>query len=285
MRKIVAVMADGHAGSKVGLCHPRATVTETNEKGETYQRRLVLTETQRDLLWPIYESAIKEVVELADGDPIIVIYDGDATNGEKYPDGMMDIDRGQQVEVACWNMVPWLKLPNLECLAFAGGTAAHSLMGRNISEALIARKLSKVAQTVAFSHARVRVLDKVLDVAHHGPSGGSRAWLRGNVARYYLRDRMMEDMGLGKEPADVYLRGHFHVDVHEVLKQRFHQQVYRSELIVIPSMSGLSGFAGQITRSIPYVDNGMYALEIIEGEPIRVHAFVWRKDIREEIDL
>ena len=84
-------------------------------------------------------------------------------------------------------------------------------------------------------HGRFAVDGVTFDLAHHGPSSGSRWWLRGNTARYYLRDRMLDDMALGKPPADVYLRGHYHVNIWETLRVEWQGEMITSHLVVLPS--------------------------------------------------
>jgi hypothetical protein len=102
-----------------------------------------------------------------------------------------------------------------------------------------------------------------VDYAHHGPGPGGRSWLHGNVARYYLRDQMWKDIEQGRRPPDLYLRGHVHAPVDEVLKVgQFH-----GRLVVAPSMCGLGDYGRKATKSEWQICNGFMAF-VIEGNKI-----------------
>ena len=243
------------------------------------------TETQ-DELWERYQRYIDNTIELADGDDIALLYAGDPTHGTKYADaGLMEVDPYEQVKIAAESVYPWLQHRNVRVMRFFSGTASHVRMGHTLSGAAVAAMILEDFPRFdvdSAHHGRICFKDKVFDIAHHGPSKGSRAWLEGNVARYYLRDRMIRDDQLGKDPAHVYLRGHFHVWVYEVLSQLFHGEEYRSILTVLPSMCGMSDYARQSTKSEMALTNGIVAYEVIEGEPIRVHPFKDTTDLRVE---
>ena len=152
------------------------------------------------------------------------------------------------------------------------------------SKLSLADKYPRVDIGVAH-HSRYTIGGVIFDMAHHGPSSGSRWWLRGNTARYYLRDRMLDDMALGKRPADVYLRGHYHVNLWETLRVEWCGQLVESHIIVLPSWCGLGDYARKITRSEPTITNGLYAFECRGGAVTRIVPMVATLDLRTEEEL
>jgi len=275
-RYVIAVVADSHGGSAVGLLTGAEVVyhPESNE-------------VQR-YLWHLYTSNIEQVVELADGDPIVVLHDGDITHGTKYPEGLMKgITREQQRTVGRWNMRPWYAVKNVKGVWLLTGTGAHDWMQMS-SEVKIAHQLKNEFPRI---DTRVRHLGlfnlgkETIDVSHHGPGGGSREWLRGNVARYYLRDRAYKDRRMGRPPSRAYLRGHFHVNIWETIRTRWNNKRVTYDLIVVPSFCAVNWHTRQVTRGDPELCNGMYALEVLDGRLHGVHDFTVDKDLRVEEDL
>jgi hypothetical protein len=211
-RRIVAAMADSHAGHQLGLLNPDTVLEREDDDGGIEEYFPESTKTQRKM-WPVYQRHIANVMEFAGGDPVLLLHNGDATHGDRYPNGLMDIPPTDQIEVALFNFRPWLRHKNVKIVRFLSGTTAHVLVGSVRTEARIASRLSEEfpgADIASAHHERIDV-GEVFDVTHHGPGKGSRDWLEGNVARFYLRDRVYRDRKLGKEPARVYLRAHYHV--------------------------------------------------------------------------
>lgn len=286
-RRLVAALADMHAGHVLGLLNPETVlVRQLDEHGEYEEWTPELTSTQR-LLWTVYGTHLNRLRELAGKDEIIVFYLGDATHGTKYAQGLIaDVSRSQQRVIAKWNLKPLISLPNVKVARLFTGTAAHVWPGN--AEAKIAWMLrnehpSKSIQSV--HHSRTRVDGVLFDTAHHGPHPGSRDWLHGNVALYYLRDRIYRDRRMGKEPSRVYARGHRHVWVHIPFIDRWQGHDTKHDLTVLPSYSGLTAFARQITQSEPELTVGMCVYEIVDGKLADIHPFIHYEDLRLEETL
>jgi len=130
------------------------------------------------------------------------------------------------------------------------------------------------------AHSLVNIDGVEFDVAHHGPGAGIRQWTRGNQARYYLRSLMWQEFKAGNRPAKVYLRGHYHTFVHEVVSEQFCGETFVCHLIVLPSWCGMTEYARQATHSQYEVTNGMVAFEIVNGELVEVHPFYRTLDLR-----
>ena len=190
---------------------------------------------------------------------------GDLTHGTHYHDGLIpDTGMEDQRAIAESNLLPWLTLPNVRTARLVTGTPVHVRV-EGANEARIDHRWSMVLPTKdiqATHHSRLEVDGFTFDVAHHGPSGGAREWLKGNVARYYLRDRMQVDRRGALRPSFVYLRGHYHIDIWETLREEWHGQQETAHLIIVPSFMGLTWHARKVTRTEPVVVNGLYAFEI-----------------------
>jgi len=274
-------LADMHAGHRLGLLNPETVLLREADDGSVEEWTPELTETQRRL-WHIYQENIEQVKALAGRDEVVVIHDGDATHGTTYREGLIPgTTQADQREIAVQNLRPLAELRSVRKVRLVTGTAVHV---PNSAEMRIAHKLAALTgrDVQAVHHTRLTVDGVVFDVAHHGPFPGSRDWLRGNVARYYLRSCMYEDRRQGLEPARVYLRGHYHTRVHEVLDEAWRGQRWQSDLYILPSFCGLTAYARKVTRSEPVLVNGLVAFEIVDGVLVRAHEMLDWLDLRTE---
>lgn len=275
-RVILAVESDLHGGHRLGLLNPD-TVLE-NERGKKYNPPL--TETQ-EYLWELREWGRKEIIKLADKSPIVVFETGDVNQGLIYEarDGL-----AAQIEIAFMDVMPWLKTKNVVAVRIDSGTAAHSF-GYGDAESVLASRITDRfpnidAKTVY--HGLSTIAGVKVDHAHHGPTAGSREWLKGNNALYYLKDIMMKDIMRGKSPPQLVLRGHYHT-----LVQVFNRingadgKVYRSWMYVLPALCGANGFALQATKSEYEFTNGIIAFELVEGRIRESFEFVKTLDSRD----
>jgi hypothetical protein len=87
---------------------------------------------------------------------------------------------------------------------------------------------------------------------------------------------VMKALMRGKEPARIVLRAHYHSYVRETLYAGGKEY----SLIVTPSYSMLGDYIHQAARSPEEVTVGMVALEIIDGELVKVHELMETLDIR-----
>jgi len=282
-RRAIVAMGDTHAGHKLGLCHPGVALVRVNDDGGVQLFTPELTDTQR-YLWGLYQGHQEQVLEFIGGPADLLIHGGDSTHGFKHNGGLMDVDAGEQVAIARANLVPWLD--SAKRIRFVSGTAAHVAMGHATASALIAAQLGHEDASAAH-HLRIEVGGVLFDVAHHGPGPGSREWLRGNVARYYLRSRVLKDVNkLGKAPATVYLRFHHHIWLHEMLEMEVNGGSHWAHLVVCPSYCGLNDYARQVTQSTPELTNGLVVFLVEDGRLLEVRPFKATRDlrVRETID-
>ena len=265
-RSVVVDITDMHAGHGLGLLNPETVLIRAEpEKGQDEAWTPEPTVTQQRL-WRLYTGALERIAAFAGADPVVVFHGGDATNGDVYPNGIIaGTTYSDQRAIAVKNLEPLARLPTLQAMRLVTGTYVHV---HDSAEAKIANALrEKVpgANIGICHHARVTVGGVVFDVAHHGAHPGTRDWLHGNVALYYLRDRVYRDRRHGVEPARAYLRHHYHTWVQMSLHERWKGQRCTSELFVVPSMCGFTDHARQVTRSDPFLTNGLLMWEIVDG--------------------
>jgi len=281
-RVILVLSADHHAGHALGLLSPYTLLTSPTD--EPYKPNLCATQ---QYLWEdCWTSPLEEIRRWAGRSPIHILLGGDLGQGNKHKDEWVrQTTFADQAKIIQANLEP-LFTRRLEAIEIAIGTGAHNF-GKGGLEVtardLVAQAHPKVHIDISY-HSRSNIHGCLVDMAHHGPWPGSRQWLEGNAARYYLRDAMMRDHNvLGKEPSKIYFRAHYHYKVCERVGQMLGGKIYESWLIEVPSLCGLGDYAHRATRSAPFIINGICAIEVIDGEPrFPPRWFTKTMDIRSE---
>ena len=279
-RAIIVAESDPHGGHKLGLLNPEVRLED--EERRLYQPRL--TETQNNL-WRIREWGKEEVLHLAGKSPIVLFQTGDVNQGIVYD---VNDPLSAQADIALMNVMPWLVTKNVVAVRVDEGTAVHSF-GQGSAESLLVKRIKdrypKIDAKVV-PHGLSTIYDVKIDHAHHGPYTGSREWLKGNVAQYYLKDIMMKDILRGRQPPHLVLRGHYHSVVEVFNRIRGADgKAYRSWLWVLPSLCGMNGFARQVTKSEYEITNGIVAFEVIDGHIREAYEFTETMDTRVTEDI
>jgi len=282
-RRVFAWISDTHAGKTTGLLNPATVLLRVRDDGSEEKWKPELSSTQR-WLWPVFVNAIGELREYAKDDEIIVAHAGDITHGDKYGGIIPDTTREDQRTIAIDNMLPLVSLPTVKKVRFLTGTEVHV---PNAAEVRVAARLRNRTglDISAYHHARFDMGHDIVDGAHHGPHPGSRDWLRGNVALYYLKDCVYVDRREGKEPAIAYMRGHYHRYVNVPLHDEWAGNTQIRYVIVVPSLCGPDGFIRKVGKSPPILQAGIVALEFIDGYLTEVVAFKDKLDLRVEEEL
>lgn len=265
-RVVLLVLSDSHANFKLGLLNPNTVLYDETEEGDIVPYTPRLTASQK-YLWRLFVEGLNKTVELADGDDIVVIHNGDITHGTKHKDNLVSTVDADEILIACSNMRPIMKLPGLKAVRFTFGTGAHVGLSGS-TEQLVVKELKSSypdANIRCYNIARIDINKADIDVAHHGPGQSIRTWLDGNSARYYLRDAIWNDLRNGIAPPDLIVRSHFHTKVNEVLTTSWNGVSYETRIIVTPALSMMNDFARRVTKSRPFLTNGMVAFEIIDG--------------------
>lgn len=281
-RFVFVALSDTHAGHIYGLLNPETRFKEFDEEGEAYDYYPRLTKSQ-EYLWDLYTEHINKIREIAKGDPIIVLHNGDLTIGIKYPRQMSFTAISNQIIAACYNLYPLFELPNLKAVRLTYGTQSHELWEGTAPRLVMAKLESKYngKDVRLVKHGLSEIGDLTFDYAHHGPYPGSRKWLEGNVARYYLRDLMMRKILSGLKPPKIVMRAHYHTPIEEKLTLKADGKFYRSYLFITPSYQLLGDYALQKTQSIDSVTNGSLVL-VCEGDNL-IEEPIWltkHSDIR-----
>jgi hypothetical protein len=282
-RRVFAWLSDTHAGKKTGLLNPDTVLLRVQDDGSEEEWQPEPTMTQR-WLWSVYENAVSDLADYAGDDEILIAHCGDITHGDKHAGTIPETTREDQRIIACDNFHPLLALPQLKKMRFLTGTEAHV---PECAEARIAARLrDETGLDIAVCHhARFHLGHDFVDAAHHGPYPGSRDWLRGNVAFYYLKDKVYEDRRIGKEPSAVYVRGHYHRFLDVPFCDRWQGIDRTHHLIIVPALSGQDSFIRKVGKSPPIVQAGIVALEFIGGRLTEIKPFIEETDLRTEETL
>jgi hypothetical protein len=237
----------------------------------------------QEAMWEDYNWCIEETKRLADGDDVVPYHDGDITQGSKYPVHLVAHGIKNQAMIAHWNMMPWLEqIPQIEKFNFIAGTPSHiGFEGTALLHVYEAMVSDYPDVKFGLSHHALHNLGTdLLDIAHHGPAKGTRKWLEGNQLRYYMKDIFLSAMVSGRQPPRIIIRAHFHTPDEETITEKVGDKFYKVTGIMLPSFSGINGYARQITKSVSHVTNGICCLEIIDGELKDTHWFTKTRDVR-----
>lgn len=280
-RRIYAWHSDTHGGHWLGLLNPDTILTRLHDDGTEELWTPDLSATQ-NWLWSRFTECWSDAISLADGDEIVVGHVGDITHGTRVGKLVPGIIPQDQATIATCNLLPLVSNRQVKQVFLATGTEIHVPGG---VEAVVARDLREKTGkgVVVFHQARINMGQEFMDVAHHGAHPGTRDWLRGNVATYYLKSRVYEDRRIGKKPSSLYIRGHFHVPVHVTVNETWLGEQLRHNLAVVPSMSGPTRYAIKRSQSSPVLTVGFVAAEVIDGKLHEVHCITRDKDLRVEI--
>lgn len=277
-RRYVALFSDTHGGSDHGLLSPDTKIPKFDEHGEPYYFCPELNRIQ-NYLYALYSTHVERCADIADDNDLVCEHDGDIAHGTKHPDETrISASTSVQKVIAEAIFKPWIVLPNVKTIRIAEGTQAHDGLGNSMTYDVTAQLQAEYPDKdiKAVQHGLLDIDGYKIDYAHHGPPPGRRSWLKGNEARYYLRDRMMREIIAGRKPPDLYHRAHYHEPVIEWLKVNG----FESHLIITPSYSFPGAWTRQATKSINEVVNGMMVLEIEDGKLLNIHELIERTDIR-----
>lgn len=281
-RSIVVIMSDTHANHRLGLLSPDTILYEEDPK----TRELLpwspnLGPIQRWLWDDCYTIDIPGVVDLARGDRIVLVHDGDMCqggngNGRELVSGRI----ADQFIIAAENLRPWFDLPNLERAIFVKGTGYHEL-GQGSAALIVAQDLASYGIPIDVPYHAEAVIDGVtFDLAHHGPPPGVRSWLRGNILRLYTQSLMDRALMEGRIPPDVMVRGHYHELTSEIVSRRARGRRWETRAVILPSYCGLDEYARKVTKSPPDLTIGLLAFEIVDGRVVEMYEFVRTVDFR-----
>lgn len=282
MRAFLLHLTDTHGGHKLGLLNPETEIFDEAEDGLYRHYTPKLTAFQEWLWHDVYIPGIDQVARVANGAPLAVMHGGDSTHGVRFPEQLITSSLASQITIAVQNLRPLMELSNMRALRMAMGTGVHEF-GEGASAQLVTSQLRPVYRGIdirVLYHGLGEVAGANVDYSHHGPGPGSRTWLRGNVARFYLRDLMFQEILDGRDPPDLVLRGHVHEYVNEaVMIMRQGREVW-SRLVVCPSMCGLGDYGRKATHSAYVLRCGMVLFAIENRRVVDVIPLIESVDLR-----
>ena len=277
-RVVVGIVSDTHAGHSLGLANPQTKLYDPIF-GELYHPALNLPQRR---LWEWYEQDVAGVLAVAGSDPLIVAHLGDPTQGNRWAGELMDARMSSQIEIAAANMEPWRGAKNLRAIRMVAGTGVHEF-GEGSSARMTARILKEQAPELDVDssyHPMLKAGGAELDLAHHGPHPGSRAWLKGNILRLYTLSIMQAALENGENPPAFVGRGHYHSYTYEVVTKRARGQTFQTHGMILPCYCFPGEHARKAAQSPSHVTLGMVALEIVGGRIQRCIEFMRTVDFR-----
>lgn len=280
-RCVLVALADLHSGHKLGLCNPDTILWGEDQAGEPVADHPSLSRFQ-EYTWEYAQLLTHQAAAFADGDPITIIHNGDLTHGSRYGEGLSYNTVDDQTQIGYHNLEPWFSLPNVIAGRLVLGTAVHTFDGS--SEAIITRHLRAQfpdCDIRTISHSLLTVGGVSFDIAHHGPSPGSKNWTTGNPLRSYLQDLILCELHANRTPPRVVMRAHYHQWIpHETASRWFQGETYSTVGVLLPSMCGLTAHGRQATKSTHMLTLGCVCFEMIDGELARIKPMVRHLDLR-----
>lgn len=193
--KKVVVLSDGHAGSRVGLTHPRWWREDYKESEDLFLNNCYKVQKE---VWNWY---VKELKSLGDID--ILIYNGDAIDGAGIKSGGIDLAHNSidvQKEIACHSIL----VSGAKKYIMIAGTDYHTGASSD-AEMDIAKFLDGEFYEEGFFD-----INGVLIDIRHFIGGRALTTTPSGLKRMINEDliKVMRDEKKGK--ADIYIRSHIH---------------------------------------------------------------------------
>lgn len=274
---IYAAYSDPHSGGNLGLINPETKLLKPSDGQEYYPP---LTETQT-WIWKIYQKLV-DAVNFTDDDITLYLL-GDPVHGIIWTKELISTPLVDQLMLAKGTLDPWLKLPRLKRIIFVIGTGVHE-MGEGSASQILRALISPIrpdVDIVVTYHWLGYDADgnPHTDASHHGSHPGIYLHTGGNISRAKLRDMMQSEINYGvsvgevRRPPRIYLRGHYHERRDEIVEIAG----YKSRLLLLPSMSGITEYARKVGKSPSWITCG----GVIFKDESTVDWIIDTKDLRD----
>lgn len=255
----IAIAADAHIGSTVGLCKPAIALddggTHNNSQGQSF-------------LWRSWEDYLARVERIRED--VYTVFNGDMGEGD-YKDRSTQTLTRNKATITRWMGEITEPLANLSAACFVlRGTEAHVGPSSELEE-LFASNIDNIQpdpSTVSNSwHWLPWEVEGVLfDIAHHPPGGGGGQPQnsQGVVDRLASRT-LFQYANLGRRPPDVVIRSH----LHHYLDSR---DAFRTRAIITPPWTLKSSYVWRVIDPVVPAEPGGMLIHVSAGhyevEPI-----------------
>lgn len=269
----VVPISDVHSGLMVGLMPPKVIEYE----GTQFERMIRQGKTQK-WLWKKWTKAHDQIFD-GTADEVIVFLMGDAVHGLKDGAGIWTGSLKTQKDAFIESHLIWTNKASASyCVR---GTRWHvgddGIVEDQIAEELGCYKLK------SFHKMEVSVQGVRFMLAHKGPKPGSRAWTRPNSMFHTLRDRYFSALRESREPADIYLWGHYHEYVSGFVEA---EGPWGTKIIrgyVLPAWCTPNEYALSNVGNLELADVGCVYFDIEDGQVTKYNLFT-RFDAVERVE-
>jgi len=247
MRTIIAISADKHSGSTLGLMRPQ---TFNLHDGGSFSP----SPLQRQI-WQQYDECLDYIKEQRKKSRLIWIENGDVVEGIHHQTTQIVSGRVDEHEQIACDILDYtfqkVKFTKGDLAYMITGTEEHSGNGSQ-SENRVAEDLDFIPQysqesdkpnRYTWDRLLLKVNGVLLDIAHHGGSVGRRAWTTENGMRNLVKSFYLQSLEDGTELPRYWVRSHKHQFVYSGMYSGKHGDI---EGFVTPSFQMKTGFAYKI---------------------------------------
>lgn len=228
------------------------------------------TPTQKQLdIWKHFETVAEYVRVNGNGKRLIVVHDGDATDGNTYGVQTITSNMDEQAEIHIELMRHFLKAANFDKsqdkLYYVTGTEVHvGDIENSIAE--------KMGADGVYDKLELEVNGKILIFVHHGKKRGAGA-NEGNGMRNWLRDVHHDYAKEGRRTPDMIISGHTHTPAWNNYVYRKGMDYHMIHGVIVPSWQAKTRFAVKVApMDINHI--GAVCVEIKEYGEIRIPKFL-----------
>jgi len=205
---LLAVNADEHACSTLGLCPPEGVRYDDGGRYTPSKAQLWLWDCWNNF-WSETEAIRQKVNAI-----LINVYNGDATDGGAHHGTTQTVSSDPEVQDYIAERVfsvPKALKPKKSYMV--RGTAVHVGGDTAPAETALAKHLrcerDPESDSWASWHLRLNIYGRILDFQHHG-RGGTRPWTSQNVVSALAAHIWMEHKLAGLPSPDIAFRSHVH---------------------------------------------------------------------------
>lgn len=249
--KQLVVVSDLHVGSWLGLCPPKVQLDD----GGIIQHNQLQKEAWE--FWNSFWAGVwKRKLET------VALFNGDLVDGQvKQSHQVWSTNPQEQIRVASEILSPVVNRAKSSFVV--RGTPAH-VGNSGSSDDAVAREIgaTKVNHARSSYHLKLEVAGALFDVAHQGPSSGTRVWSYGNGLRSFAKTIVFDAMAQHTRPPDVIIRSHFHHRTHETIRDYGH----KCEAIITPSWQWKSEYAHKVVSHEDIADVGGVIITVADGK-------------------